>query len=213
MHNLLFVNCSQMRTSIAILFIVAILMSCQNTSIEPLPILGNTTVVDGDTVYHTIPDFQFVDQDSQVITNASFAERIYVSDFFFTSCPSICPKVKKEMLRMYERYSTNPDIAFISHSIDTRRDSVPRLKQYSDNLGVRGDFWHFVTGDKDALFRIADDYFVSALEDPGAPGGFDHSGRLILVDKNRHVRSFCNGTDAEEVDRFMVDIDQLLHEN
>lgn len=176
----------------------------------PLPYLGNYEVVDGDTIYHEIPDFRFVNQDSQVITNHTFAGKVYVADFFFTSCPSICPKVKKEMLRMYERYDADPRIAFVSHSIDTKRDTVGRLKLYATNLGVDGDFWHFVTGDKEKLFSIANDYFVSALEDPGAPGGFDHSGRLILVDKDRRVRAFCNGTETEEVDAFMEQIDKLL---
>lgn len=186
--------------------------SCKNnTEFKPaLPILGNFEVVDGDTIRHRIPDFSFINQDSVVITNETFAGKLYVADFFFTSCPSICPKVKKEMLRMYDKYKNEDRIRFISHSIDTKRDSVPRLKEYASNLNVSADFWHFVTGNKTKLFKIANDYFVSALEDPGAPGGFDHSGRLILVDKNRHVRAFCNGTVTEEVDTFMEQIDQLL---
>jgi protein SCO1/2 len=187
------------------------IVGCSDPADErPLPILGNYEIVNGDTVYHSIPDFQFVDQDSQFITPQTFANRIYVADFFFTSCPSICPKVKKEMLRMYDKYESDPRISFLSHSIDTKRDSVGRLKIYASNLEVRSDVWHFVTGDKKELFSIANDYFVSALEDPGAPGGFDHSGRLILVDKDRHVRGFCNGTDPQDVDALMEQIDRLL---
>jgi protein SCO1/2 len=192
--------------------LVCLLMACSQADDGPLPILGPMEVVDSDTTYHSIPDFRFVNQDSQWVTNETYANGIYVADFFFTSCPSICPKVKKQMLRMYDKYGDEPGIHFVSHSIDTRRDTVGRLKIYSDNLGVSGDFWHFLTGDKDEIFAIANEYFVSALEDPGAPGGFDHSGRLILVDQNRHIRSFCNGTDPEEVDVFMEDVDQLLHE-
>ncbi len=177
---------------------------------KSLPILGQINVVDGDTIRHEIPDFRFIDQDSQWITNETFAGQIYVSDFFFTSCPSICPKVKKQMLRMYDRYKDDGRVSFISHSIDTKRDSVPRLKLYATNLDVESSMWHFVTGDKEKLFSIADDYFVAAMEDSGAPGGFDHSGRLILVDKNRHIRSFCEGTIEEDVNEFMKDIDKLL---
>lgn len=203
-----------MRTSnIAILAAAAIisLAACGKEKSQQLPILGNIEVIEGDTTYHSIPDFRFIDQDSEWITNETFAEQIYVADFFFTSCPSICPKVKKQMLRMYDEYHDNPNIRFLSHSIDTKRDSVPRLKQYSTNLGVNSEFWHFVTGNKDSIFSIADEYFVAALEDPSAPGGFDHSGRLILVDQNRHIRSFCNGTDEEEVNAFMKDIELLLN--
>jgi len=197
--------------SLAVLLGVLVLSACQTDRVEqPLPILGNYEVINGDTVYHSIPEFSFIDQDSQIITNQTFAGRVYVADFFFTSCPSICPKVKKEMLRMYERYQDDPRIEFVSHSIDTKRDSVPRLKTYATNLGVDPAFWHFVTGQKRDLFSIANDYFVSAMEDPDAPGGFDHSGRLILVDKDRHVRAFCNGTDSKDVDAFMEQIDKLL---
>ena len=88
----------------------------------------------------------------------------------------------------------------------------PRLKVYADNLGVSSDRWHFVTGQISEIYEIAEDYFSVAKEDPEAPGGFDHSGRLILVDENKHVRSFCDGTIAEEVDRFMMDIEKLLNE-
>ena len=188
------------------------ILSCTSDDQTRLPILGNVEIKDGDTTYHEIPQFSFVNQDSLVITNETFADQIYIADFFFTSCPSICPKVKKQMLRMYDRYSEDDRISFLSHSIDTKRDSVARLKQYSSNLGVRSDFWHFVTGDKDKIFSIADDYFVAALEDASAPGGYDHSGRIILVDKDRHIRSFCDGTNENEVDLFMEDIDKLLNE-
>ena len=189
-----------------------IIAGCVGNDNEALPILGQFEIKDGDTLYHEIPEFRFMNQDSQWITNATFADRIYISDFFFTSCPSICPKVKKQMLRIYERYDGNENVIIISHSIDTRRDSVPRLKLYATNLGVETDRWHFVTGDKDKIFDIANDYFVSALEDSGAPGGYDHSGRVILVDKNRHIRAFCDGTDEEQVTAFMEDIDKLLEE-
>ncbi len=201
-----------MRILILLLLGGSLLWSCQTGGEEPLPILGQREVVDGDTVYHRIPDFEFIDQDSQIVTNATFDGKLYVADFFFISCPTICPKVKQQMLRIYERFQDEPRLRLLSHTIDVKHDTVPRLKQYAENLGVRGDRWHFVTGDKRAIYDIADDYFSIAIEDPDAPGGFDHSGRLILVDDQRHVRAFCNGTEAEEVDRFMQDIELLLQE-
>ncbi|MFN7120140.1 MAG: SCO family protein [Saprospiraceae bacterium] len=179
---------------------------------QRLPILGERDVVNGDTIYPTIADFAFIDQDSQVVTNATFADKVYVVDFFFVSCPTICPKTTKQMLRIYEKYKNDDRVALMAHSIDVKRDTVGRLKQYATNLGVDAQKWHFVTGNKDEIYGIADDYFSIAREDPTAPGGFDHSGRLILVDKNRHVRSFCDGTDPEDVDQFMKDIDVLLAE-
>ncbi|HMQ91131.1 MAG TPA: SCO family protein, partial [Flavilitoribacter sp.] len=98
----------------------------------------------------------------------------------------------------------------VSHTIDPKHDTVPRLKKYAEGLGVTAPKWDFVTGDKKAIYDIATDYMSIASEDPDAPGGFNHSGYLILVDKNRHIRSFCNGTQPEDVDRFMKDIDWLL---
>lgn len=179
---------------------------------DQLPILGEKEFVKGDTVYHTIPDFSFMDQDSQVVNNATFTGKAYVVDFFFTSCPTICPKTTRQMLRIYEKYKNDDRIALLAHSIDTRHDSIPKLKKYADNLEVVSSKWHFVTGDKDKIYDIADDYFSIVLDDPSSPGGFNHSGRLILVDKNRHIRSFCDGTDPASVDKFMIDIDKLLSE-
>lgn len=179
---------------------------------EKLPILGNKDEVDGKTVYHTIPDFQFIDQDSSIITNETVKDKIYVVNDFFTSCPTICPKVKQQMLRIYDRFEKEEDLKFISHSIDTRNDDVPRLKNYATKLGIDAKRWHLVTGEKDHIYSMMDEYFLVAKEDPDAPGGYDHSGVLILVDKNRMVRAFTDGTNPEAVDKFMTDIDKLLKE-
>ncbi|MCB9292340.1 MAG: SCO family protein [Lewinellaceae bacterium] len=186
-------------------------LACNNSEPQKaLPIIGNHDIQGEDTIYHQIPDFAFIDQDSQVVTNATFDDKIYIADFFFTSCPTICPKVKKQMLRIYEKYQDEPRLMFLSHSIDPKRDTVGRLKTYSENLGVDTGRWRFVTGNKDEIYEIADDYMSIAVEDPNAPGGFDHSGWLLLVDQDRHIRSYCNGTEPEKVDEFMKDIDWLL---
>jgi protein SCO1/2 len=192
-----------------------VLAGCLEPTIEeegPLPILGQKRVVNGDTIYHQIPDFSFINQDSQVVDNETFAGKIYVADFFFVSCPTICPTVTKQMLRIHDQFEDEPRLKLLAHSIDPKRDTVGRLANYARNLGVTSDKWHFVTGNKDDIYAIADDYFSIAIESPDAPGGFDHSGRLILVDENRYVRSFCDGTDPEDVDQFMKDIEKLLQE-
>ena len=188
-------------------------IGCLQENRPPLPIIGNIDITEsGDTLYHQVPDFQFVNQDNQPVTNATFANKAYIVDFFFISCPTICPKVKKQMLRVYDRFEQANNLILLSHSIDTKYDTVERLKQYASNLEVKTEKWHFVTGDKDEIYDIADDYFSVAIENPEAPGGFDHSGRLILVDKNRHVRAFCDGTDAADVTEFMEDVALLLAE-
>jgi protein SCO1 len=179
-----------------------------------LPTLGNRTLdAKGDTLYPTIRDFSFINQDGQKVDNQTFKDNIYIVDFFFIHCPTICPKVKKNGLRLYERYKNEPRVTLLSHSIDTKNDTIAALKVHAKKLGITDtQKWHMVTGNHDDIYSIADDYFSIAIVNPDAPGGFDHSGRLILVDKNRHVRSFCDGTDAASVDKFMLDVDLLLKE-
>lgn len=199
---------------------LSLLLGCGETSYkaatvmqeDPLPILGIPKEVNGIDIPHSIPDFAFVNQDSTIVNNATFDGKAYVTDFFFTSCPTICPKVKKQMLRLYDKYQEEDRLVLLSHSIDTKRDTVGKLREYANNLEVSAKKWHFVTGEKDKIYEIADDYFSIVTDDPEAPGGFDHSGRVILIDKNRHVRSFADGTNAKEMDRLMRDIDLLLAE-
>lgn len=114
------------------------------------------------------------------------------------------------MLRIYKEFEQNPEVAYLSHSVDTRHDSVPRLKQYADKLNIDHDKWHFVTGKKEDIFSISKNYMSIVLEDPDAPGGYDHSGYIILVDKDRHIRAYCNGTDPADVDKFIDKIKVLL---
>ena len=203
------------------LSILLVAMSCetatQPTEIgkkEKLPFLGFHDVdsLSGDTIYHTIRPFQFVNQDSQIVTNADFAGKVYAVDFFFISCPTICPKLTKQMLRVHEAFKDEPNFLLLSHTVDTKHDTIPRLKNYANNLGADTEKWHFVTGEKAAIYDIAKDYFSLAFESDDAPGGFDHSGRIILVDGKGRVRSFCDGTDPEKVDGFMEDIKILLKE-
>ena len=192
------------------------LISCGNdgSSNKTLPIIGERLglTATGDTIYPTIPHFSFINQNGDTVTNADFEEKIYVVDFFFTHCPTICPKVTAQMLRVHDRFKDSSAVLLLSHSIDPKNDTIGRLKEYAGKLGVVAPKWQFVTGIKDSIYSIADDYFSIAKENPNAPGGFDHSGRLILVDKKRHVRSFCDGTDAKDVDRFMGDVQTLLWE-
>ncbi len=198
-----------------LLFFIAttlFLTACNFNQQEGLPILGLHDIdkATGDTTYQEIRPFEFINQDSVIVTNAMFDDGIYVADFFFTSCPTICPKVAKQMHRLYKKYEKDDRIKFLAHSIDYRRDSVPRLKEYATKLGVEAPKWNFVTGSKRAIYDIAYDYMTTALEDTTSVGGFDHSGALTLVDNKRHIRSFCDGTDPQSVDRFMKDIDWLL---
>lgn len=198
----------------------SILIAC-NSSKEKLPILGNreaiVKTVNGkqivDTLYHQIPDFEFISQDSVKITQKDFAGKIYVADFFFTTCPTICPKMKTQMLRIYKKFKDNPQVAILSHTIDPRHDTPAVLKEFSKNLGIQGSMWQMVTGDKAKIYEIGQkSYMVSATDDPTQPGGIVHSGAFILVDKNRHIRGIYDGTEPEKVDKLMEDMEILLKE-
>ena len=174
-----------------------------------LPIIGEREVgPDGDTIYHTVGDWSFYRQDSALVTEDMLQGTPYVVDFFFTACPTICPRVTQQMLRIRERFAADhPELKRVSFTVDPRRDSVGHLRNYSRNLGVGdADTWWFLTGDKADLYAIADDYFSVALESDDAPGGFDHSGRILFVDERGRVRAFANGTDETDVDHLIADI-------
>ncbi len=188
------------------------LVSCTSKS-NKLPILGNLTIVGNDTVYPTIQAFNFINQDSIEITEKTFEGKIYVADFIFLNCPTICPIMTNEMIKVYEAYKSNPNILFISHTIDPENDSIPRLKSYAENIGADSKKWFFVTGEKDKIYSLAEEsYFATAYSDSTAPGGYVHSGGLLLVDKNKHIRGVYDGTDPKETDRLKTDIKTLLNE-
>lgn len=196
-------------------FFISVLtvISCQSKeSSKVLPYIGDRTELDGTVIEHRIRDFMFTDQLGRAVGSADVDGKVYLTDFFFTSCPSICPKVKKQMLRIYDKVLNNDDILLVSHTIDPKRDTPDALKVYADNMEINHDKWRFLTGDKEELLDIADDYFVAAYEDPEAPGGFDHSGKVILLDKAGRIRSFGDGTSPKEIDKLMKDIDILLRE-
>lgn len=191
--------------------------ACQSGQQDKLPFLGRKSVAANgnttDTLYHTIPDFSFTNQKGEEITPEDFKDKIYVADFFFTTCPSICPVMKTQMLRVYEAYKGNEKVAILSHTIDPKHDTVEVLKDFAERLGVTGTQWNFVTGDKKEIYKIAQEsYMVSALEDEDAPGGIVHSGHFLLIDSKRRVRGAYDGTDEESVDKLIKDIHILLNE-
>jgi protein SCO1 len=192
-----------------------IIVSCQEK--KSLPFLGpkDTHLVDGkvDTIYHQIPPFRFLNQDSTWVSEKDMSGKIYVADFFFTSCPTICPKMKTQLLRIYERYASNDQIRILSHSIDPTFDTPIVLKQYAERLQVKAPRWNMLTGDKAAIYKLGEkSYMVTAQEDKNEAGGFVHSGAFILVDKNRHVRGIYDGTQETEVNHLIEDIEILLQE-
>lgn len=166
-----------------------------------------------DTIDHTIAEFSFYNQDSLEITNQTFDGKLYVADFFFTSCPTICPIMKKQMLRVFEKYEGNETVNILSHTIDPTYDNVDVLHEYAERLGVHGSQWHFVTGDKEDIFQIGEkSYMITAGEDDSAPGGYIHGGAFLLIDDKRRIRGVYDGTEESQVSSLLKDIDVLLQE-
>ena len=202
------------RTTFLLFAATAVIVKCASPEgPAQLPIYGNKIFEENDTIYHTVADFQLIDQDSSVVTNSTFANQVYVSDFFFTSCPTICPKMKQQMLRVYEKFEDNDQVGILSHTIDPKHDTVAVLKDFADKLGIRSDKWKFVTGDQDYIYDLGEtSYMVMADEDPDADGGFIHSGAFLLVDKERRIRGVYDGTVEEQVEILLKDIEKLLKE-
>jgi protein SCO1/2 len=203
-----------MRSLVYLFIFAALFMACKQT--ETLPIYGKKGVKTDtgyDTIIELVKPFEFIDQKGSVVNNATFEGKIFVTDFFFTSCPSICPVMTKQMLRIHDAFPNNNGIAFLSHTIDPVRDSVATLQAYAEKIGITSnERWHFVTGEKDALYKMAENYMITAFEDDEVPGGFEHSGYFILVDGKQQIRGYYDGTDEQDVSLLIEDLNILLRE-
>jgi len=199
------------------LLIGHLLSGCIKTTPNKLPILGRHEYIETetrtDTIYHAIKPFSLVDQDSTLVNNKTYANKIYVADFFFTSCPSICPIMKAQMIRVYKAFEDNQDVMLLSHTIDPEYDNVAVLNNYATRMEVKSAKWHFVTGEKGVIYDLAQtSYYVATRENEKAPGGYEHSGAFILVDNKSRIRGVYDGTKAEEVDELIANIKVLLPE-
>ncbi len=167
-----------------------------------------------DTIYHTIPPFKFVNQDGDTITEKTYDGKIYVADYFFTTCQSICPKMATQMLRIQEKFAyTNGLVQILSHTVNPENDSVPVLNNYAKMVHADTKMWNFVTGDKKQLYDIArKGYLVNALQGDGGPNDFIHSDLFVLVDKEKHIRGIYDGTKIKGVNDLIDAIKVLMAE-
>ncbi|MBL4594760.1 MAG: SCO family protein [Flavobacteriales bacterium] len=163
--------------------------------------------------FHRVGEFSLTDQDGNEVTEKNFEDKIYVTDFFFVTCPTICPKMTKQMNRVYDEFTTNNDILLLSHTVMPESDSVPVLNAYAKELGVGTDKWMFVTGDKKQIYNLArKTYFAAITEGDGGVDDFVHTENFVLVDKEKRLRGFYDGTSKKDVDRLITDIYTLLEE-
>jgi protein SCO1/2 len=166
-----------------------------------------------DTIPHQIPPFSFTDQDGNPFTEQDVAGKIYVADFIFTSCPSICPVMTGNMLKVQQAFKNDERVMIVSHTIDPEYDSPEVLKKYAAEKGADTRQWKFLTGDRETIYSLCEnEYMAFAKKDSGAPGGYVHSGFFVLIDKNRHIRGAYDGTEEGKTEALIKDIQILLNE-
>jgi protein SCO1/2 len=163
--------------------------------------------------FHRIADFSLTNQNGKTITQNDFGGKIYVADFFFTTCPSICIAMTDNLLKVQEKIKNNPNVMLLSHSVTPEIDSVTRLKKYAVEKGVIDQKWHLVTGDKKLIYELARKSYLAVKEDRDG-GDFDmiHTENFILIDPQRRVRGFYDGTDSEEIKRLLEELEILIQE-
>ncbi|MCE3296732.1 MAG: electron transport protein SCO1/SenC [Crocinitomicaceae bacterium] len=205
-----------------LLVIASLLGACSEEKKERvLPFIGHYDVeyktVDGkevtDTVYPRIPAFKFLNQDSVWVSSKDMKGKIWVADFFFTSCPTICPKMTSQMKRLSVlTKDLEKEIQFMSFSINPDNDKPHVLKRYIAHYGIQAKNWQFFTGKSEAEVHLLGDenFLVNAREDLGSEGGYAHSEAFVLVDKEGYIRGMYNGTDTKEVDKLHTDLRKLL---
>ena len=163
--------------------------------------------------HHTIPPFSFVNQYNQAVTEQTINQKVYVCDFFFTTCQSICPIMSHQLERVYKEFKTRNDFMILSHTVNPETDSVPQLLEYAKQHGVTDNKWVFLTGDKKQLYELArKGYLLNAEEGNGDVDDFIHTQNFALIDKEKHIRGFYDGTDSAEVSRLINDIHVLFDE-
>jgi protein SCO1 len=203
-------------------FLLAFIFACstqQAPSEKKLPIVGEYDVVYktingkevADTIWHVVPSFKYLNQDSNWINSTDIKDKIWVADFFFTSCPSICPPMTSNMKLLSENLEDlSKELQFLSFSIDPKTDTPNRLRSYIIERELTAKNWYFFTGDEEATHLLAKEFFNGAERDEDAAGGFGHTPYFALVDTKGHVRGIYDGTDPIAVKQLEEDIRLLI---
>jgi protein SCO1/2 len=212
-----------MKSNFIILLIAsAIFVSCggnKNAAIKNelvLPVFGDKTVSkenSADTTYHTIADFALTDQYKETITQRNTAGKIYVANFFFATCQSICPVMTTQLTRVQKEIQNDNDVLILSHTVNPMHDTEEVLLEFATKYGAIKDKWFFLTGSKKSIYDLAKtSYLVNAVEDDGTAEGFIHSETFLLIDKQKRIRGIYDGTDSIQVNKLIGDINLLKKE-
>jgi len=213
------------KTFAIVFFILSvIIIFCIYTLLKPeerLPIyqpdMVNAELVDSSKQYvrkyHKIADFNLTNQNGESITEEFYKDKIYIADFFFTTCLTICPVMTDHMVEIQEKIKEDKDVFLLSHTVFPVSDSVPVLKEYAEEKGVIDEKWNLVTGDKKEIYDLARKSYL-ATKSQGDAGPYDmiHTENFILVDKKSQIRGFYDGTDPEAIETLMKDLEILKAE-
>jgi protein SCO1/2 len=196
------------------IIIIAIIYNILDVK-KPLPIYQpasvNTELVDStiqhQKKYHQIADFSLTNQNGEIITQDHYKGKIYVADFFFTTCQTICPIMTKNMHEVQKKFIADNEVMMLSHTVTPDIDTVAQLKRYANEKGVDARKWNLVTGDKKQIYNLARKSYM-AVKDNGDGGPFDmiHTENFMLIDKKRQIRGYYDGTSLEDIDRLIGDI-------
>lgn len=181
------------------------------------PAMVNTEMVDSTIQYkkkyHKIADFSLTNQNGETITQNTYKDKIYVADFFFTTCQTICPIMTDHMVQIQKEIINDPDVMLLSHTVTPEIDSVAQLKKYALKKGVNDAKWNLVTGDKKQIYQLARKSYLAVKTD-GNGDAYDmiHTENFMLIDKKRQIRGYYDGTNPEDITRLIADIETLKEE-
>jgi protein SCO1 len=179
-----------------------------------LPVYGETRLgANKDTLYHSISDFSFINQFGDTVSQKTIQGKMYIADFFFATCQSICPKMSTQLQRVQTAILKDTNAMILSHTVNPEYDNIKVLNAYGEQYGAQKGKWHLLTGNKKAIYELAKtSYLVNALEDDGSDEGFLHSETFLMVDSKRRLRGIYDGTDSADVNRLIKEIEILKKE-
>ena len=185
----------------------------QKKSSVLLPIYGEKKIISGNTIYHQIASFNLTNQIGQVVNQNTTKNKIYIANFFFASCQSICPMMSNQLQEVQKAFLADDSVLILSHSVNPLHDTVAVLSNYGDTYGAKTNKWHLLTGNKKQIYDLAKtSYLVNAFEDDGSPEGFLHSELFLLIDKKARIRGMYDGTNTAEVKKLIEDVKLLKQE-
>ncbi len=210
-------NKSTIRLFIVFVFAVPLLafaaLNWFEKKFDRLPILGPAKKEHGQIKNHMIADFNLTNQNGQQVSTSDWKNKVVVADFFFTHCPSVCPIMTKNLKKVQQQFGRDV-IVINSFSIDPERDSSAELKKYSEHHSIENTNWSLITGSKKEIYALArNSFLIVATDGDGGPEDFIHSEQFVLIDQQKRIRGFYNGTDNAEVDQLINDIKKLVNEN